>query len=74
VSPVRSDLGKAMIAAGLLVAAVGALFVLADRIGWIGRLPGDITIRRENFTFHFPLATCIVISILISLLFWLFRK
>lgn len=70
----RSDLGKAMIAAGLLVAAVGALFVLADRIGWIGRLPGDITIRRENFTFHFPLATCIVISILISLLFWLFRK
>ncbi len=70
----RSDLGKAMIAAGLLVAAVGALFVLSDKIGWIGRLPGDITIRRDNFTFHFPLATCIVISILISLLFWLFRK
>jgi hypothetical protein len=63
-----------MIAAGLLVAAVGALYVLSDKIGWIGRLPGDITIRRENFTFHFPLATCIVISILISLLFWLLRK
>jgi hypothetical protein len=74
VSPVRIDLGKALIVAGLLIAAVGALIVLSDKIGWIGRLPGDITIRRDNFTFHFPLATCIVISILLSLLLWLFRK
>lgn len=60
--------------AGLAVAAVGVLFLLSDKIGWIGRLPGDITVRRGNFTFHFPLATCILISLVASLLLWLLRK
>ena len=44
------------------------------RSGWLGKLPGDIIVKRENFTFYFPLATCILISIVLSLLFWLFRK
>ena len=66
--------GKALLLAGLLIAAVGGLFLLSGKIGWIGRLPGDITIRRENFTFHFPLATCLLVSAILSLLFWLFRK
>jgi hypothetical protein len=69
-----APLGKMLVFAGLLVAAVGILFLLSDKVGWIGRLPGDITIRRENFTFHFPLATCLLISLLLSLLFWIFRK
>jgi len=69
-----ASLGKILVVAGLLIASVGALFLLSDKVGWIGRLPGDITIRRENFTFHFPLATCLLISALLSLLLWIFRK
>jgi hypothetical protein len=69
-----TSLGKGLILIGLLVAAVGLLLLVSEKIGWIGRLPGDITIRRENFTFHFPLATCLVISAVLSLLIWLFRK
>ncbi len=69
-----ASLGKFLLVCGLLLAGAGLLFLLADRIGWLGKLPGDITIKRENFTFYFPLATCILISIVLSLLFWLFRK
>ena len=69
-----TSLGKGLIFIGLLAAAVGLLLLVSEKIGWIGRLPGDITIRRENFTFHFPLATCLVISAVLSLLIWLFRK
>lgn len=71
---VWTSLGKGLILIGLLVTAVGILFLLSEKIGWIGRLPGDITIRRENFTVHIPLATCLIISVLLSLLIWLFRK
>jgi hypothetical protein len=74
VTPVFAPIGKALIAAGLLIAVVGLVLLLSEKVGWIGRLPGDITIRRGNFTFHFPLATCLVISVLLSLLFWFFRK
>jgi hypothetical protein len=69
-----APLGKALIVAGLLMAAVGLLLLLSGKFGWIGRLPGDITIRRDNFTFHFPLVTCLVVSAILSLLLWLFRK
>jgi hypothetical protein len=66
--------GKILVAAGLLIAVIGGLFLLSDKVGWIGRLPGDITIRRGNFTVYFPLATCILIGIFLSLLLWFFRK
>jgi hypothetical protein len=69
-----APLGKALLFAGLLIAAVGGLLLLSGKIGWIGRLPGDVTVRRENFSFHFPLATCLLVSAILSLLFWLFRK
>ena len=69
-----TSLGKGLILIGLLITAVGVLFLFSEKIGWIGRLPGDITIRRGNFTVHFPLATCLIISVLLSLLIWLFRK
>jgi len=71
---VWASLGKGLILIGLLITAVGVLFLFSEKIGWIGRLPGDITIRRENVTFYFPLATCLLISVLLSLLIWLFRK
>jgi hypothetical protein len=71
---VWTSLGKGLILVGLLIAAVGVLFLFSEKIGWIGRLPGDITIRRGNHTVHFPLATCLIISVLLSLLIWLFRK
>ena len=71
-------LGKLLVGVGLVVAVVGGLFLLADRIpglsqlfNWIGKLPGDIFIKRDNFTFFFPLGTSIALSVLLSLLFYL---
>ena len=69
-----TSLGKGLILIGLLITAVGFLILYSEKVGWIGRLPGDITIRRENVTVYFPLATCLLISVLLSLLIWLFRK
>lgn len=66
--------GKALILAGLVLVAVGLFFSFGGRVPYLGRLPGDIRIEKENFTFYFPLATCILLSVLISLLFWLFRR
>ena len=51
-----------------------ALFMLAGKIPWIGKLPGDITIQRKNFTLYFPLATSILISIVLTFLFWIFGR
>jgi Protein of unknown function (DUF2905) len=66
--------GRILLLFGLLVAGVGLVLLLADKVGWIGKLPGDITVRRGNFTFYFPLATCILVSIVLSFLLWLFRR
>lgn len=67
-------LGKALIALGLLMALIGVLLVFSGNIPWIGRLPGDMYLRKGNFSFYFPLATCVLLSLLLSLLFWLLRK
>jgi hypothetical protein len=67
-------LGKSLILLGLLIALIGVLFTLAGKIPWIGRLPGDIYVKRENFTFYFPLATSIILSLLLSFILWLFRR
>jgi Protein of unknown function (DUF2905) len=64
-------LGRLLIVIGLLIAGVGLLITLGMPIG---RLPGDITVRRGNFTFYFPLATSIVASIVLTLLFMLFTR
>lgn len=71
---VWDGLGKSLIVIGLLLAGVGVLFLLGARTGlgdvfsWFGRLPGDIIIKRENFSFYFPLTTSILISVVLSLL------
>ncbi|MBU5614940.1 DUF2905 domain-containing protein [Geomonas azotofigens] len=66
--------GKSLIIIGLIIAAIGGLFTLAGKLPWLGRLPGDIYVKKENFTFYFPLATSIIISLLLSLILWLFRR
>jgi hypothetical protein len=71
---VMSGLGKMLIVFGVIMAAVGVVLLLAPKIPWLGKLPGDITYRGERFTFYFPLATCILISILLSLILYLFRR
>ena len=67
-------LGKMLILLGVFIILMGLLLLLGEKIPWIGRLPGDIIIRKKNFTFYFPLATSILISIILTLLFMLFRK
>jgi hypothetical protein len=69
-----APIGKFLIVVGLVVVGAGLLLLLSDKIQWLGRLPGDITIKRDNFTFYFPLATCILISVIVSLILWFFRK
>lgn len=68
------NMGKFIILIGLVLVLVGIVMHFADKIPWIGRLPGDILIKRENFTFYFPLATSIILSIVISLIIYLIRK
>ncbi len=69
-----AELGKWLIVLGLAIATAGVILTFAGKIHWLGRLPGDIYIKRDNFTFYFPLATCIIISAIVTFLLWLFRK
>ena len=66
--------GKTLILFGVLLVALGLLFSLGSKVPWLGRLPGDIYIHRENFTFYFPLTTCILLSLIITLVLYLFRR
>ena len=68
------DLGKTLIVIGVVIVAVGGVLVLAGRVPWLGRLPGDIYIQRGNFSFYFPVVTSLVVSVLLTLLFWLFSR
>ncbi len=69
-----SEFGKILVGLGLLFIIIGAILMLAPKVPFLGRLPGDIIIRKGNFTFYFPLATSIILSILLTLLFSIFRK
>ena len=68
------ELGKLVVISGVIVTLVG--LVLWSGLGpkWLGRLPGDIRIEREHATFYFPIVTCIILSILLSLLLSIFRR
>lgn len=66
--------GKMLIVMGIFLVIVGILLNSGLRIPWLGRLPGDISVQRENFSFYFPLTSCIIISIILTLLFNLFRR
>ncbi|MGZ4901121.1 MAG: DUF2905 domain-containing protein [Candidatus Angelobacter sp.] len=70
-----ADLGKLLLVLGGVIVLVGAALMLAGRFNLpLGRLPGDFVYRGKNTVFYFPLATCIVISVVLSLLFWLFGR
>jgi len=67
-------LGKMLIVMGIFLVIIGILMNTGMKIPWIGRLPGDISVQKENFRFYFPLTSCIIISIILTLLFYLFRR
>lgn len=66
-------LGRALMALGGVLFAVGLALTFFNRIPGLGRLPGDIVIQRGNFTLYFPIVTSLLLSALLSMLFWLFR-
>jgi hypothetical protein len=67
-------LSKMLILLGVFIILIGVLLLLGEKIPWIGRLPGDIIIKKEKFSFYFPITTSILISIILTFLFWIFRK
>jgi len=69
-----NDLGKFLVIVGLLIAAAGVLLWSGFGKGWFGKLPGDINYTKGNFSFHFPIVTCLFVSLVLTLLMWLFRK
>ena len=69
-----NEIGKFLVIAGLMIAAVGALLWSGVGKSWLGKLPGDIHYTRDNFSFHFPIVTCLILSAVLSLILWLFRK
>jgi hypothetical protein len=67
-------MGKILIVIGIILVIAGLAFLFADKIPFLGRLPGDIYIKKERFTFYFPLTTGMIISIIVTIIFWIFRK
>jgi len=62
-----------LILVGILIAGIGVVWLFLPSIPWLGKLPGDIMIEREHFRFYFPLATCILLSLLLTGIIWLVR-
>jgi hypothetical protein len=69
-----SDLSRFLIITGAILLLLGLFLWLGPKIPWLGKLPGDITYKRDSFTFYFPLGTCILLSIILTLILYLFRK
>ena len=67
-------LGRTLIYLGLMLVAIGLLFSYSGKISWLGHLPGDIYFHRGRFSFYFPLTTCLLISIVITVIMYLFRR
>ena len=66
-------MARFLIVLGLVILAIGLLWPYLSQVG-LGRLPGDIVIERENMTFYFPLMTCLLVSVLLSLVFWVVNR
>ncbi|MDP2753929.1 MAG: DUF2905 domain-containing protein [Nitrospirota bacterium] len=67
-------IGRFLIILGIVISAVGGILLLSGKIPWLGRLPGDIIIQKKNFSFYFPLATSILLSVILTFIFWLIRR
>ncbi len=68
------DLGRLLILFGVVLVVIGAVLLLAGKMPWLGRLPGDIYYKGDHVSFYFPIVTCLLISVVLSLLFYLFRR
>lgn len=71
---IMPELGRTLILLGIAIVVLGVLFTFGGRIPWVGNLPGDIHIERGRFSFYFPITTCLVISAVISLVLYFFRR
>ena len=69
-----NDFGKLLIVTGVIVTAIGVVLWSGIARNWLGRLPGDIHYTSHNFSFHFPIVTCLLLSVVLSIILWLFRK
>jgi len=68
------SMGKTLIILGVILIVIGLAFTYGPKIPWLGKLPGDISIKKDNFSFYFPITTSIIISIILTILFTIFRK
>lgn len=71
---IMAELGKILIVLGGVILLAGVFLTFGGKIPWLGRLPGDISIHRDNFSLYFPLATSVLVSVLLSVLFFLLRR
>ena len=69
-----NDLGKMLVIIGVILAVAGVLIWSGGGRNWLGRLPGDLSVQKENVSFYFPITTCILLSVILTLLFHIFRK
>jgi Protein of unknown function (DUF2905) len=69
----HAGFGWMLLILGLVIVGIGLVWILTPSIPWLGRLPGDIRIERENFRFCFPLVTCLLLSLLLTFLVWIIR-
>ena len=69
-----AQFGRVLVLIGAVILGFGILLVLFDRVPFIGRLPGDIHVQRGNWSFYFPLATSLLLSVILTLLFWLIGR
>ena len=69
----HAGFGWTLLVLGLVIAGIGLVWILAPSLPWLGRLPGDIRIERENVRFYFPLVTCLLLSLGLSLILWAIR-
>ncbi len=68
------SIGKLLLIGGAFLIIMGLFFLFGDKLPFLGKLPGDIIIKKKNFTFYFPIVTSIILSLFISLILYLFRK
>jgi len=68
-----NDIGKTLVILGLIITCIGLLVWTGFGKGWLGRLPGDIHYTKGNFSFHFPIVTCLLVSLVLTIVLCLFR-
>ena len=66
--------GKGLIFLGVILIVLGIILSVGGKIPWLGQLPGDIYVKRENFTLYFPVTTCLLLSLLLTLVLYIFRR